>query len=238
MKEEGPVIFPNDAVSYAVYRYCKEHSVPLPEHLFKLAQFTEENLPELSEMMVSRLQAQYLIWTARSIGAKKILEIGCFCGFSALAFAEALKDVEGAKIVTTDVNPKTCEIARNAFRDAGVDNIVTLIEAPAIETLQNLQNDGPFDLVFIDANKDGYPDYFKTLLDLNLIRKNGILIADNVLKRGLVADDSDNNPSSGDKDEVWRASKLREFNSLAAKDPRVETLILPVFDGLTLSRVL
>ncbi|KAF3319454.1 hypothetical protein TWF173_000082 [Orbilia oligospora] len=238
MKDEGPVIFPNDAVSYAVYRYCKEHSVPLPEHLFKLAQFTEENLPELSEMMVSGLQAQYLIWTARSIGAKKILEIGCFCGFSALAFAEALKDVEGAKIITTDVNPKTCEIARNAFRDAGVDNIVTLVEAPAIETLQNLQNDGPFDLVFIDANKDGYPDYFKTLLDLNLIRKNGILIADNVLKRGLVADDSDNNPSSGDKDEVWRASKLREFNGLAAKDPRVETLILPVFDGLTLSRVL
>ncbi|KAK6524703.1 hypothetical protein TWF281_011603 [Arthrobotrys megalospora] len=218
MKEEGPVLFPNNAVSVAVYKYCREHSVPLPEHLHRLADFTEENLPEVSEMMVSRLQAQYLLWTARSMGAKKILEIGCFCGFSALAFAEALKDVEGAKIITTDINPKTCEIARKAFRDAGVDNIVTLIEGPAQET--------------------GYPDYFKTILDLNLIRKNGILMADNVLKRGLVADDSDNNPSSGDKTEVWRASKLREFNLLAATDPRVESTILPVFDGLSLVRVL
>ncbi|KAK6346114.1 hypothetical protein TWF730_010445 [Orbilia blumenaviensis] len=238
MKEEGPVIFPNDEVSIAVYKYCKERSVPLPDHLHKLANFTEENLPEVSEMMVSRLQAQYLIWTARSYGAKKILEIGCFCGFSALAFAEALKDVEGAKIVTTDINPKTCEIARNAFRDAGVDNIVTLIEGPAQETLLSLKEEGPFDLVFIDANKEGYPDYFKTLLDLKLIRKNGILIADNVLKRGLVADDSENNPSSGDKTEVWRASKLREFNLLASTDPRVESTILPVFDGLALVRVL
>ncbi|KAK6331857.1 hypothetical protein TWF718_002397 [Orbilia javanica] len=237
MKDEGPVIFPNEIVSFAVYRYCKEHSVPLPDHLVKLAYFTQGHLPDLSEMMVSPLQAQYFIWLAKTLQAKRILEIGCFCGFSALAFAEALKDVEGAKIITTDIDPKTCQIAREAFASAGVEDIVTLIEAPAIETLPKIQHEGPFDLVFIDADKQSYPNYFSTLLDLGLIRKGGVLIADNILKRGLVAD-IENNPAAADKDELERAPPLKMYNTLAAGDPRVEVVILPVFDGLSFARVL
>ncbi|EPS37724.1 hypothetical protein H072_8532 [Dactylellina haptotyla CBS 200.50] len=237
MKEETNVLFPNETVSVAVFKYCKERSVPLPDHIQKHADLTEKDFADLSEMMVSRLQAQYLIWTARSYGAKKILEIGCFTGFSALTFAEALKDVEGAKIITTDINPETTKVARQAFKDAGIDHFVSLIEGPAQESIENLGGEAPFDMIFLDANKDGYPQYFKTILDLKLLRKGGILIADNVLKRGLVAEDK-SNPGAEDPIAVTRVTPLREFNDLIAKDPRVETFILPVFDGLALVRVL
>ncbi|KAF3932933.1 hypothetical protein ABW20_dc0101292 [Dactylellina cionopaga] len=237
MREEIPVLYPNQVVSSAVFSYCRERSVPLPKHMHDLADLTEKDLSDKSEMMVSRLQAQYLLWTARSLGAKKILEIGCFTGFSALTFAEALKDVEGAKIITTDIEPSTCKIARQAFKDAGVDSFVSLVEGPAEESLEKLQSEGPFDLIFLDANKDGYPQYFKKIMDLKLLRKDGILIADNVLKAGLVAE-IDGNPWKEHESMTSRVPYLQEFNDLIAKDPRVETMLLPVFDGLALVRVL
>ncbi|KAF3935257.1 hypothetical protein ABW19_dt0203475 [Dactylella cylindrospora] len=237
MIEEKAVIFPNEEVSIAVNRYCRERSVPLPEHLHAHADFTEKNTV-MPDMMISRLQAQYLIWTARTLGAKKILEIGCFTGFSALALAEAVKGIEGAKIITTDINPETCAIARKVFAETGTDSIITLLEGPAQESIENLGPEGPFDLVFLDANKEGYPQYFKTLMDLKLIRQGGVLIADNVIKRGLVADDSERNPERKDEMALTRVPYLREFNDLVASDPRVEAMILPVFDGLALVRVL
>ncbi|KAJ6261415.1 hypothetical protein Dda_4085 [Drechslerella dactyloides] len=217
MKEETDVLFPNRDVSIAVIKYCKQHSVPLPKHILDHVDLTNGEFADKAEMMVSPLQAQYLIWTARTFGAKKILEIGCFTGFSALAFAEALKDVEGAKIITTDIDPETCKVARQAFKDAGVDNFVTLLEAPALDS--------------------GYVDYFNAVMDLKLLRKGGILIGDNVLRLGLVAE-IEKNPNKEDKDSVSRVQYLRPFNELVAKDPRVEALILPVFDGLALVRVL
>ncbi|KAK6523784.1 hypothetical protein TWF281_001756 [Arthrobotrys megalospora] len=238
MKDEIAVLYPNETVSTAVLRYCREKSIPLPEHIYKHADLTEKELGDKSEMMVSKLQAQYLLWTARSLGAKKILEIGCFTGFSALAFAEALKDTEGAKIVTMDINPETGAIARQAFKDAGVDSFVSLILGPAEETLANLVSEGPFDLVFLDANKEGYVTYFNKVLELGLIRKDGILIADNVLKKGLVADSTDVNPNVADKIAGTRVPYLKEFNDLLASDKRVETFLLPAFDGLALVRVL
>ncbi|EWC47357.1 hypothetical protein DRE_00325 [Drechslerella stenobrocha 248] len=239
MKEETDVLFPNQDVSAAVLKYCKDHSVALPEHLYKHAALTNEQLADKSEMMVSPLQAQYLIWHAKTLGAKKILEIGCFTGFSALAFAEALKGVEGAKIVTTDIDPETCEVARKAFKDYGVDGLVTLIEGPALESLDKLAADsaGPFDLAFVDADKEGYVNYFNKIMDLKLLRKGGILIGDNVLRKGLVAE-IEKNPAKEDKVAVTRVAPLQAFNKVVAEDPRVETLILPVFDGLVLARVL
>ncbi|KAK6339342.1 hypothetical protein TWF718_008762 [Orbilia javanica] len=238
MKEEFDVLNPNKAVSAAVFKYCRDRSVPLPDHISRHAAITERELGEDSEMMVSRLQAQYLLWTVRSLKAKKILEIGCFTGFSALAFAESLKDVEGAKIITLDINPETAKIARKAFKDAGVDHIVSLIVGPAKETLAGLVDEGPFDLVFLDADKEGYVGYYGIIMELGLLRKDGILIADNVLKRSLVVDASEANPHSSDKNACSRVPHLQEFNDLMATDKRVETFLLPVFDGLSLVRVL
>ncbi|KAK6354740.1 hypothetical protein TWF696_003877 [Orbilia brochopaga] len=237
MKEEYDVLFPNREVSSAVLQYCKHRSIPLPKHIIDHVDLTNREFADLAEMMVSPLQAQYLIWTARSYGAKKILEIGCFTGFSALSFAEALKGVEGAKIITTDIDPDTCKVARQAFKDAGVDNFVTLIEGPALETLENLTSEGPFDLIFLDADKEGYVDYFKKIMELKLLRKDGILIADNILRKGLVAE-IEKNPAKESKIALARIPYLQAFNDVVAKDPRVETLILPVFDGLALVRVL
>ncbi|KAF3927645.1 hypothetical protein ABW21_db0200958 [Orbilia brochopaga] len=237
MKEQYDVLFPNRETSIAVLKYCKAHSVPLPKHILDHADLTNRDFADLAEMMVSPLQAQYLIWTARSYGAKKILEIGCFTGFSALSFAEALKDVEGAKIVTTDIDPNTCKVARQAFKDAGIDNFVTLVEGPALESLPKLASEGPFDMVFLDADKEGYVDYFNAIMELKLLRKDGILIADNILRKGLVAEEV-NNPYNDSKMALSRIPYLRAFNDVVAKDPRVETLLVPLFDGLALVRVL
>ncbi|KAK6352515.1 hypothetical protein TWF730_009339 [Orbilia blumenaviensis] len=238
MKDEIAVIYPNEAISTAVLKYCRERSLPLPDHIHRHAELTEKQLGDKSEMMVSRLQAQYLLWTARSFGAKKILEVGCFTGFSALTFAEALKGVEGAKIVTMDINPETGAIARQAFKTAGVDGFVELVLGPADQTLTDLVPQGPFDLVFLDANKEGYITYFNKILELGLVRKGGILIADNVLKKGLVVDATENNPSFSDSYATSKVPYLKDFNDLVASDKRVETFILPVFDGLALVRVL
>ncbi|KAF3930392.1 hypothetical protein AA313_de0205630 [Arthrobotrys entomopaga] len=237
MKDQANVLYPNEAVAASVLQYCRDRSVPLPQHLYDHAALTNRDFAENSEMMVSALQAQYLIWTARSYGVKKILEIGCFTGFSALAFAESLKGVEGAKIITTDINPETTKVARQAFKDAGVGNFVSVIEGPALESIKNLGAEAPFDMVFLDADKEGYTDYFNTILDHKLLRKGGILIADNALRRGLVANTEDH-PQGGAPGVVERLEGLRHFNDVAAKDPRVETFLMPIFDGLMLARVL
>ncbi|RVD88005.1 uncharacterized protein DFL_002205 [Arthrobotrys flagrans] len=218
MKDEIAVLYPNETVSTAVLKYYRERSLPLPDHIGRHADLTEKELGDKSEMMVSRLQAQYLLWTARSLGAKKILEVGCFTGFSALALAEALKDVEGAKIITMDINPETGEIARRAFKDAGVDHFVSLVLGP--------------------AEKTSYVTYFNTIMGLGLLRQDGVLIADNVLKKGLVVDASEVNPNVADAYASSKVPYLQEFNDLLAADKRVETFILPVFDGLALVRVL
>ncbi|KAK6498746.1 hypothetical protein TWF481_011320 [Arthrobotrys musiformis] len=238
MKDEIAVLYPNETVSMAILKYCREKSVPLPEHINKHAELTEKELGDKSEMMVSRLQAQYLVWTARSFNAKKILEVGCFTGFSALAFAEALKDIDGAKIVTMDINEETGNIARKAFQEAGVDHIVSFILGPAETTLAGLVAEGPFDLVFLDANKDGYLTCFNTILELGLLRQGGILIADNVLKKGLIVNTTDQNPSLSDDYAMGKVPYIKEFNTAIANDPRVETFFLPVFDGLALVRLL
>ncbi|KAF3086302.1 hypothetical protein TWF569_004865 [Orbilia oligospora] len=238
MKDEIAVIYPNETVSTAVLKYCRERSLPLPPHIERHAELTEKELGDKSEMMVSRLQAQYLLWTARSLGAKKVLEVGCFTGFSALALAEALKGIDGAKIITMDIDPGTGEIARKAFKDAGVDHFVSLVLGPAEKTLPDLVTEGPFDLVFLDANKDGYVTYYNTILELGLLRKDGVLIADNVLKKGLVVNATEINPSITDEYAMSKVPHVKEFNDLLAADKRVETFLLPVFDGLALVRVL
>jgi predicted O-methyltransferase YrrM len=156
------------------------------------------------------------------------------------------------QIITLDLDPKMIAIALDVFAKNEVTDRVKLLEGPAADTLKTLR--GEFDIIFIDADKTGYTNYLKIILERRLLSKNGIIIADNgtihsfafiaianhgvVLSRGLVVDRSDENPyhvQGGTRLEM--ADAMKEFNDYVANEPRIEVVLLPLFDGLSLIRL-
>tara|TARA_B100001769_G_C21780376_1_gene425889 strand:- start:118 stop:612 length:495 start_codon:yes stop_codon:yes gene_type:complete len=157
---------------------------------------------------------------------QKILEVGTFTGLSTLSMSLALPD--HGSIIALDKNKKTSEIAENFFKKANQERKINIIIGPALESLNSLINKKKkFDLVFIDADKENYKNYFN--LSLELLNKEGLIITDNVLWHGEVVD-----VSKKDKLTV----SIREFNSYVDNDNRVENLIIPVGDGLSICRKL
>jgi len=156
----------------------------------------------------------------RLIGATSILEIGTFTGYSALCMARGLPP--GGRLLACDVSEEWTSIARRYWDRAGVSDRIDLRLAPATETLAGLPVDVTFDLVFIDADKVSYPEYFEATVDR--VHPGGLILADNVLWKGRIDDPTTSSES---------VHALREFNDLVLTDPRVEALLLPVFDGLT-----
>jgi predicted O-methyltransferase YrrM len=162
----------------------------------------------------------------RLTGARRCLEVGVFTGYSSLAVAMALPD-EG-RIIACDVSEKWTSIARNYWRAAGLDHKIDLRLAPALETLDGLiaaGHAGGFDLAFIDADKTNYLAYYERALVL--LRQGGLLLVDNTLWSGKLAD-----PEFADADTV----ALRHFNECLHADSRVDLSLLPLGDGLTLAR--
>jgi caffeoyl-CoA O-methyltransferase len=155
---------------------------------------------------------------ARAVGARKILEIGTLGGYSGTWLARALPP--GGKLITLEVNPRHAEVARHAFQQAGVGDRVEIRVGPALETLPNLRNEAPFDVIFIDADKDNYPAYLDWAIAL--ARPGALIVADNVLQGGRVL--ADPSPDAG-------VAGIQEFNRRAAQHPRLAALILPVRDG-------
>jgi predicted O-methyltransferase YrrM len=155
---------------------------------------------------------------ARAVGARKILEIGTLGGYSGTWLARAL--VPGGKLITLEVDPHHAEVARRNFERAGVADRVTIRLGPALETLPDLQSEAPFDLIFIDADKDNYPSYLDWALALS--RPGALIVADNVLQGGRVLA----NPPPDDA-----AAGIQEFNRRAAEHPRLDALILPARGG-------
>lgn len=151
------------------------------------------------------------------------IEVGTFTGMSSLAIARGL--APGGRLLCCDVNEEWTEIARHAWRDAGVADRVELRIGPAIETLRALPTDETIDLAFIDADKPGYPDYYDELVPR--LRPGGLLLADNTLWGGRIVD--------GDSTDGNMVA-LRHYNDRAASDPRVRTTILSIGDGVTLSQ--
>jgi caffeoyl-CoA O-methyltransferase len=170
-------------------------------------------------MLSGRLEGTLLQMLAVSLGAQRILEIGTFTGFSALMMAAALP--EDGKLITCEINPKAISIARSFFQRSPDGRKIELREGPALETLKTLA--GPFDLVFIDADKETYTAYYEAAL--SLLAPNGLIAVDNVLWSGRVLNPEDDNSRA-----------IAAFNEHVRQDQRVTQVILTVRDGLMLIR--
>lgn len=182
----------------------------------EIARHLEEDAERNAVPIVDPEVGRFLEITARGIGAQRVLEIGTATGYSGL---HLLRGMAGnGELVTIDVDPQRQQIARDHFRQAGVVDQVTFMLGPALDILPTLQ--APFDLVFLDAIKTEYRDYLE--LALPLLQVGGIVLADNVLRAGRVAQD--------EHDEATDA--LREFNQYAMQHPRLTALVLPLGDGL------
>jgi caffeoyl-CoA O-methyltransferase len=206
-------------VNEDVERYALEHSTPDPEFFRRLEAETRATTT-LPQMMVGPLEGQFLGWLVWLSGARQILEIGAFTGYSSISMA--LNMPESGRIVSLDVNEETTAVARRYAEEAGVADRIDYRVGPAIDELGAL--DGPFDLVFIDADKESYIDYYENVLPK--VSERGFIVADNVLWSGRVLED--------DGDESTQA--IKRFNEHVAADDRVECLMLTVRDGMTLIR--
>lgn len=179
-----------------------------------------------ANMQIAPDQGQFMALLVQLLGARRIIEIGTFTGYSALVMALALP--ADGRLITCDISAEYTAIARRHWQQAGVAERIELRLAPATETLRALAAAGPagaFDLVFIDADKESYRDYYE--LALPLLRAGGLIIVDNVLWNGAVID-----ASKQDAD----TNAIRAFNRAVQRDERVEISMIPVGDGLTLLR--
>jgi len=206
-----------------LYAYLLRSEPPEHEELRRLRERTGA-LPE-ARMQIAREQGHFLAFLVRLIEARQILELGTFTGYSALAIALALPS-EG-RIVTCDVCEAWADIGRPYWRRAGVDQKIDVHIGPAIETLARLDKDmaGPFDLAFVDADKELYDAYYES--SLRMVRPGGLIIFDNVFRLGRAAD-----LNEADADTV----AVRHLNAKIARDERVDHVVLPVGDGMTLAR--
>ena len=181
-------------------------------------------LGDVKRMQVALSQCHFLHLIIKISNIKNVLEIGTFTGLSALSIALALPD--DGKLTALDKNEETNKIATEFFKKANQDNKIQIIVKPALESLDDLKN-SKFDMIFIDADKMNYKEYYEK--SLNLLSKNGLIIIDNVLWHGEVADET-----NLDKYTL----NIREFNNYVLQDKRVEQIIVPLGDGMTVCRVL
>ena len=182
------------------------------------------SLGNTKKMQISVSQAYFLQLLIKSNNIKNILEIGTFTGYSALSMA--LATTTDGKVTSLDINKETSEKAESFFKKANLENKIKVILGPASDALERLKEEKKiFDLVFIDADKENYKEYYD--LSMNLIKKKGFILVDNVLWHGDVAD-----PVKNDR----FTNIIREFNSLIKNDNRVEKTILPLGDGVTICR--
>ena len=200
--------------------YCFAHTTAPSEALRELTDFTRANVP-FSQMQVGRVEGQLLAILVSLMNAKRVLEVGTYTGYSALAMAEALPD--GALVVTCDIDPVNTAVAQRAFDASPHGKKVQLVIGDARNTIAEMPNEPTFDFVFIDADKGGYIDYYE--LALARLRDGGVIAADNTLWSGAVVD-----PKTPDDFAIVK------FNAHVANDPRVTNVLLPVRDGIMLIR--
>lgn len=207
-----------------VYQYLLSVSLRESEILQEIRM--ESASHPLAKMQISPEQAQFMTFLLKLIGAKKVLEIGVFLGYSSTAMALALP--EDGKLIACDNNAEFTNIACGYWQKAGLQGKINLHLAPALATLDNLIAEGEsnsFDFVFIDADKSNYDNYYEK--SLQLVRQGGLIAVDNVLWSGRVADKQVNDN---------RTNKIRAFNKKLANDDRIDLSLLPIGDGLTLAR--
>jgi caffeoyl-CoA O-methyltransferase len=204
-------------VNEEVERYAEEHTTPDGELFERLAAETRAKT-SAPQMMVGRIEGQFLATLVRLLDARRVLELGTFTGYSSISMASALPP--DGRVITCDVDPEATAIARRYMDESGHGDKIEIKLGPALETIETL--DGPFDRVFIDADKPNYRNSYEAALPL--LAERGLLIADNVLWSGRVVEE--------DGDESTKA--IKAFNEHVRADPRVLSVMLTVRDGMTL----
>jgi caffeoyl-CoA O-methyltransferase len=206
-----------------LHSYLVAHSTPADDVTADLMAETRRALPDDAGMQVSPEQAIFLRIVTAVAGVRRAVEVGTFTGLSSLSIARGLAD--GGRLICFDISEQFTDVARRYWKRAGVDERIELRIGPAAERLRELPADEHLDLVFIDADKPGYPAYWNELVPR--VRRGGLLLVDNVLWSGRVV-----RPRGGN-DQV-----IVDFNNLVAADERVEQVVLPIADGLTIARKL
>jgi caffeoyl-CoA O-methyltransferase len=211
-----------DLVSDDVEAYAAAHTTPPAEHLRELARETRETLssPGMLTGDVEGRLLEFLVFLAQP---RLVLELGTYSGYSSLSMAAAL--VAGGRIVTCELLDEHADVAERYIAAAGMSERIEVRRGPGLATIATL--DGPFDLVFIDADKTGYLDYYEAVLPK--LSPRGLIVVDNTLWSGRVAQP----PSDEDSEDTIA---LREFNEHVAADERVVSVVLTVRDGITLVR--
>jgi len=204
-------------------KYISDHSYDL-HPIQKEILNHNDSLGDVKKMQISVTQAYFFQFFIKTNSIKNILEIGTFTGYSALSMG--LATPKDGKITCLDINKETSESARNFFKKANLDKKIEIILGPALDTLKKFKKDKKiFDMIFIDADKENYKNYYDISLDL--VKKNGFILVDNVLWHGDVIDSNKNDRLT---------NIIREFNSFLKKDDRIEKTILPLGDGVTICR--
>ena len=200
--------------------HCSAGQDPLLE---ELARETEERLGGLSMMQIAPDQGALMTMLTRLVGARRAVEVGTFTGYSSICIARGL--APDGRLITCDMNEEWTDVARGYWQRAGVADKIELRLGPAVETLRALPEEESFEMAFIDADKENYPLYYDEILARTL--PGGLILLDNVFWGGQVADPL---MKGGDVDVI------RGLNASIAADGRVEAVMLPVSDGLTLVR--
>jgi caffeoyl-CoA O-methyltransferase len=203
-------------IDAAVEQFARDHTEPETDLYIRLREETYRRM-DRPQMQVDVIEGRFLQMLVRLTGARNILEIGMFTGYSTLMMAEGLPN--DGRLTTCEIDPKAEAIARKYFAESPYGNKITIRMGPALETIKTLS--GPFDLVFIDADKPNYSNYYQACFPL--VKRGGLVIGDNVLWSGKVIDP---------KDDDTRA--IVAFDQLVQSDPRVENVCLTVRDGMML----
>ena len=203
-----------------IERYAEEHTTPADPLLAELEAETKATLP-IPEMLAGPLQGRFLEFLVYSLRPERVLEIGTYSGYSALAMAAGLPP--GGRIDTCEIAEEQAAVARRYIARSPYADRITVHLGPALETISRLEGD--FDFVFIDADKGGYVDYYEAVLPR--LSEHSLIAADNTLSGGDVLDDVDSGSLAG---------AIVRFNEHVRADERVDAVLLPVRDGVTLIR--
>jgi caffeoyl-CoA O-methyltransferase len=208
-----------------LYDYLLAHGHNSDPVLHELVRETQEKLGQRAGMQIAPEQGTFMTLLARAIGARRAIEVGTFTGYSAICIARGL--AADGSLLCCDVSEEWTAIARRYWEKAGVADRITLKLAPALDTLRALPAAEAFDFAFIDADKTNYRHYYEEVL--RRMRAGGLILVDNVIWSGAVLDE---------KDQTDDTKAIRAFNDFAVTDKRVELVMLPVSDGMTIARKL
>jgi caffeoyl-CoA O-methyltransferase len=213
----------SEQLSPELHAYLIAHTTPVDKVLTALAEETQQRFPDAAGLQIGPEQGTFMTLLTRLAGARRAIEVGTFTGYSSICIARGLP--AGGQLICCDVSEEWTSVARAYWDKAGLADRVELRLGPALGTLQGLPDEASFDLAFIDADKTGYIGYWDEIVPR--IRPGGVILVDNTFFHGQVIQPSEQGES---------VRGIRDFNDHALADPRVELVMLPIGDGLTLAR--